>query len=498
VASRDPFPDFFFHPQIYRQDGEYVYLSPGTYNVTFGRGPEYLPQQQELVVPENADSIKAGFRLKRWIHMAARGWHSYDHHIHAAGCSHYESPEEGVPPEHMWRQIQGEDLNIGSNLTWGPSWYHQKQYFTGEEHPLSDQENILRYDIEISGFPSSHAGHLVLLDLVEDDYPNTTKIEEWPSWTLPVLEWAKSQGAVTGYAHSGWGLFPTELTYDLPNYVTPRMDGIGANEYVVTVAHDLVDMYSLGDTPAPAELNMWYHALNSGFRTRVSGETDFPCIFDERVGMARTYAKCDLNFASLMQAVKDGNSYVSDGFSHLIDFRVNEVVLGEDDSELAISGPETLNISVRAAAMLRENQDEIGKLIASRNLYEAPYWHIERARIGNSRKIPVELIVNGYPVESREIAADGNWNDLSFDYEIKESSWIAVRVYPSAHTNPIFVTVGGNPVRIQKSAEWMRNAVDQCWKMKSPLIRKEERDAARVAYDHARNVYDEIIREAGQ
>jgi hypothetical protein len=496
VASRDPFPDFFFHPQIYRQDGEYVYLSPGTYNVTFGRGPEYLPQQQELVVPENADSIKAGFRLKRWIHMAAKGWHSYDHHIHAAGCSHYESPEEGVPPEHMWRQIQGEDLNIGSNLTWGPSWYHQKQYFTGEEHPLSDQENILRYDIEISGFPSSHAGHLVLLDLVEDDYPNTTKIEEWPSWTLPVLEWAKSQGAVTGYAHSGWGLFPTELTYDLPNYVTPRMDGIGANEYVVTVAHDLVDMYSLGDTPAPAELNMWYHALNSGFRTRVSGETDFPCIFDERVGMARTYAKCDLNFASLMQAVKDGNSYVSDGFSHLIDFRVNEVVLGEDDSELAISGPETLNISVRAAAMLRENQDEIGKLIASRNLYEAPYWHIERARIGSSRKIPVELIVNGYPAEKKEIVADGNWNELEFEYKIEDSGWLAIRVYPSAHTNPIFVKVEGNPVRVKKSAEWMRNAVDQCWMMKSRRIRENELEAARQAYDHAREVYDNIIQEA--
>ena len=498
VASRDPFPDFFFQPQIYRQDGEYVYLSPGTYTVTIGRGPEYLPERHELVVPEQMDSIRVNFRPKRWIHMAEKGWRSFDHHIHAAGCSHYESPEQGVPPEHMWRQIRGENLDVGSNLTWGPGWYHQKQYFTGEEHPLSDRENILRYDIEISGFPSSHAGHLVLLDLYEDEYPNTSQIEDWPSWTLPVLEWAKSQGAVTGYAHSGWGLYPTESTLELPNYITPKMDGIGANEYVVAVTHDLVDIYSLGDTPAPIELNMWYHSLNSGFRTRVSGETDFPCIFDERVGMARTYAKCDLNFASLMKAVKSGNSYVSDGFTHLIDFKVNDVVLGEDNSELALSGPQTVNINVQAAAMLPENQDETGRLIADRWPDESPYWHIERARIDSSRNVPVELIVNGYPVERIEIEADGNWNDLVFDYEISKSSWAAVRVYPSAHTNPIFIEVDGNPIRVKKSAEWMRNAVDQCWTMKSPLIRAEEQEAARQAYDHARTIYDNIIQEADQ
>ncbi len=496
VASRDTYPDFFFQPQIYRQDGEHIYLSPGTYHVTYGRGPEYLPQQNELIVPEHVDSMEVSFRLKRWVHMASEGWHSYDHHIHAAGCSHYESPEEGVPPYHMWRQIQGEDLNIGSNLTWGPSWYHQKQYFTGDVHPLSDDQNILRYDVEVSGFPSSHAGHLTLINLTEDNYPNTTTIEEWPSWTLPVLEWAKSQDAVTGYSHSGWGLYPTEPTFEVPNYVMPRMDGIGANEYVVTVTHDVVDIYSLGDTPVHAELNMWYHALNSGFRTRASGESDFPCIYDERVGIARTYVYCDLNFVSLMKAIKDGNSYVSDGFSHLIDFKVNDIVLGEEESEVLLSGPETLNVSVRVAAMLKEHQDEIGKHIASRQIDEAPYWHIERARIGTSRNIPVELIVNGYPVETKEILADGSWKDVQFDYEIEESGWLAIRVYASSHTNPIFVSLSDQPIRVKKSTEWMRAAVDQSWEMKSPRIRESELQAAREAYDFAREVYDSLIEEA--
>jgi hypothetical protein len=172
--------------------------------------------------------------------MSKFGWYSADHHIHAAGCSHYESPEEGVKPLNMFRQIKGEDLNLGSNLTWGPSWYYQKQYFTGKDDSLSDKQNLLRYDIEVSGFPSSHAGHICLLNLKEDDYPNTKVIEDWPSWTLPVLQWAKKQGGITAYAHSGWGLEPVTPTSAIPNYVVPKLDGIGANEYVVTVTRTAI------------------------------------------------------------------------------------------------------------------------------------------------------------------------------------------------------------------------------------------------------------------
>jgi len=496
LATKDSFPDFFFQPQIYRRNGEYVYLPPGKYNVQYSKGPEYRVAKKEITVPESRESIEINFRLDRWINMSERGWMSYDHHIHASGCSHYESPEGGVRPGHLWRQIQGEDLKMGSVLNWGPNWYHQKQFFSGHEHPHSNQQNIMRYDLEISGFPSGHAGHLVLLNMQEDNYPNTTKIEQWPSWTLPILEWADTLGAKTGYPHSGWGLAPVKPTVKIPNYVTPEMDGIGANEFVVTVTHDVVDFLGIGDTPVPSELNMWYHTLNSGFKTKISGESDFPCIYDERVGTFRTYAKTDLDFSSLMkEAMENGRSYVSDGYTHLIDFTVNGKELGEINNELALSAPATLDISVKATAMLPENQDEIGALIASRKLDQRPYWHIERARIGTSREIPVELIVNGEAVEKQEISADGNWNDLKFDYKIEESSWVTVRVFPSAHTNPIFVIIDEKPIRNKKSVVWLLEAVDKAWEMKSVRIRENELDGAREAYDYARNVYKKIIQE---
>ena len=60
---------------------------------------------------------------------------------------------------------------------------------------------------------------------------------------------------------------------------------------IVDVTHDAVDFISTVDTPSIWELNIWYHTLNVGFRTRISGETDFPCIIEERVGLGRSYAR---------------------------------------------------------------------------------------------------------------------------------------------------------------------------------------------------------------
>ena len=498
VALTDEYPDFFFQRQVYRTTGEHVILPPGTYDIFATRGPEYVPQIQTVEVPRGVEELRAQFDLKRWTHLAALGWYSGDHHVHAGGCSHYESPEAGVTPESMFRQALGEDLNVACVLTWGPCWYHQKSFFEGQEHRLSTPTNLLRYDVEVSGFPSSHAGHVCLLRLKEDDYPGTTHIEDWPSWTLPVMQWARSQGGVAGYAHSGSGLEPQTPTDGLPNYVIPKFDGVGANEYIVTVAHGACDFISMVDTPAPWELNIWYHTLNSGMRARISGETDFPCIYDERVGMGRSYAKLDtLSFDAFVQSIKDGANYVSDGMSHIIDFRVDSATPGVDESELLIDGPRSVRITARVAAYLAEKRGEDGAYIGRQKATERPFWHIERARIAQSRNVKLELVVNGHAVDSQIIKADGEWNDVSFRRDITFSSWIALRVYQSSHTNPVFVLVDGAPVRAsRRSALWCAQAVDRCWHMKKDAIRPEERAAAEAAYTEAKHIYFRALAEA--
>jgi hypothetical protein len=489
-------PDFFFQPQIYRADGETLDLPTGKFRVEYGHGPEYLTKTTTLDIKNNQNLM---FNLERWIDPSKRGWYSGDHHIHAAGCSHYTAPTQGVNPEDMMRHIVGEGLNVGSVLTWGPGYYHQKQFFEGKNHALSTKNNLMRYDLEISGFPSGHAGHLVLLRLKEQYYPNTKVLEDWPTYTTPILKWAKSQGAITGYAHSGLGL---EVKNDaLPNYEMPKFDGIGANEYIVTVTQNLVDFISTMDTPPTWELNIWYHTLNAGFRTRISGETDFPCMSDEKVGHGRSYVKLDknLNFDEWAEGLKLGKTYVSEGKSHLMDFKVNGLDVGTQNSELNLSTPSVINVSATVSAYLNETIDSSVKpLNLNQNVWnQKPFWHIERGRIGTTRTIPVELIVNGEAVEKQIIEADGRLENVNFQTKITKSSWVALRILPSSHTNPIFVLVDNQPIRAnRKSAEWCLKAVDVCWQQKRGLIKDSEKTEAENAYENAKKVYQKIVEES--
>ena len=71
---------------------------------------------------------------------------------------------------------------------------------------------------------------------------------------------------------------------------------------------------------------------------------------------------------------------------------------------------------------------------------------------------------------------------------------MALRIFPSSHTNPVFVEVDGKPIRASKrSAQWCLDAVDVCWQHKSAAIREgAERDAAEQAYEAARQAYKKI------
>ena len=128
---------------------------------------------------------------------------------------------------------------------------------------------------------------------------------------------------------------------------------------------------------------------------------------------------------------------------------------------------------------------------------QKPYWDIERARIGSTRTVPVEALVNGKPVGRTEIKADGSMQDVSFDVSVDQSSWVALRILPSSHTNPIFVIVNDKPIRAsRKSIEWCLKGVDQCWSQKQRFIKQEEMQVAQKVYDHARDVYKKRLAEA--
>jgi hypothetical protein len=492
-------PDMFFQPQIYRADGESVRLPDGEYTIESKRGPEYLLVHKTVNI--DAEQSRIDVKLERWIDPAKWGWYSGDTHIHAAGCAHYQNPTEGVSPETMIRHVRGEGLAIGDVLTWGPSWYYQKQFFDGHaespaatlEHPElqkangvtlqphstpEDPESTLRYDVEVSQFPSSHAGHLVLLGLKHQDYPGTKLIEDWPSWNLPILKWVKEQGAFGGYAHCGIGM-EVDST-DLPNYEIPPMDGIGTQEAIVDVTHGVCDFLSGTNTHPIAELNAWYHMMNCGFRMAMIGETDWPCISGERVGTGRSYVRLehrpegDTGYEAWVQGLNAGRLYCGDGRSHFLEFKVNNHRSGEGD--LALKGPEAVHIEALVASRL---EPEITPETTPKRVVPGWGWHPEWARIGKTREVPVELVVNGIALEKTTLLADDTPRSIKLKAPIARSSWIALRILPSAHTHPVFVQVAGKPIRAsRKSAEWCRACVDKVWEVKFPFMRESERPPA--------------------
>jgi len=485
-------PDFFFHPQVYRGTGETVRLPAGKYTIRCTRGPESIPETKTITV--GTDPVTVVYQVKRWSDPAKRGWYSGDHHIHAAGCQHYENPTEGVHPPDMMRHILGEDLKVGCCLTWGPCFDYQKRFFTGKPDAVSKPPYLLRYDVEVSGFGSHQSGHLCLLDLKEQIPAGGLSKDHWPTLGMNTLRWAKKQGAVTGPAHSGNGLTRAVGRIDggkdgpdgLPTFALPAYDGIGANEYVVQATHDVpgpdgklipaLDFISTMDTDRKAELNMWYHTLNCGYRIKASGESDFPCIYGERVGVGRVYVKVDgpITWEKWVKGIADGRSYVSDGTTHLQEYAATvgekKYALGVGGSEIKLDKPGKVKLTVQAAS-----------------------------RLPGEPTVPVELVVNGYPVAKQDLKADGTERELTFEADVAKSSWVAVRVFPNAHTNPFFVVVDGKPIRTSKaSAEWCLRGVDQCWSMKKGTYKADEMKQAEADYDHARKAYAKIKEECAE
>ena len=104
--------------------------------------------------------------------------------------------------------------------------------------------------------------------------------------------------------------------------------------------------------------------------------------------------------------------------------------------------------------------------------------------------------MNGVAVAQQTIVADGTLREITFDVPVEKSSWVALRILPATHTNPVFVIVGEKPIREKRSIEWCLKSVDACWGQKEKTYLPGERDEARAAYEHARETYRARLTEA--
>ena len=558
-------PDLFFQRHIYRADGESVLLPPGELTMFYGRGPEYrwVKRTVRIAPPGGASGRSAAteiaVRLERWVDPASRGFYSGDHHIHASGCAHYTSPTEGVDPADMFRQVKGEGLNVGSVLTWGPGFDHQRQFFAPAVDARSEPLTRIKYDIEVSGFGSEALGHVVLLNLKEQIYPGADGSKGWPSWTLPVLRWTRAQGGIGGYAHSGSGLeinpraatgrlleqldadgdrrlsaaeasrgllpeafadtdangdhgvseSELEASHDraadrLPNYAVPELNSVGAQEIFVTAAHGVADFISAMDTDRIREWNAWYHLMNAGLPVKASGETDFPCMSGTRVGQGRSYVHLGVqprvDYTEWCRAIARGRSYVSDGYAHALEFDVGGQRSGME-VRLAAPGRVVVRAKVAFSAETPLEPPYGGAIPAGglRHVGDTVVIHEVKAPdpvYERGRRL-VEVVVNGRAVASREVPADGREHALELTVPIDRSAWVALRQFPQLHTNPVNVIVAGRPIRASReSAQWAIACIDQLWRARAKRIAEGERADAAKAYEEARAIYRRIAAES--
>ena len=139
-----------------------------------------------------------------------------------------------------------------------------------------------------------------------------------------------------------------------------------------------------------------------------------------------------------------------------MNFAVNGTEVGTADSELHLDNPSSVQVILKVAANLDPVPDE---RIRASPYYVQPYWTIERARIGNTREVAVEIVVDGKPVAQKTIVADGQTRDLRFDIPISAAVGLPRAFYRRL-------------TRIQSLSSSGESRCDRCAQARSGVLRR--------------------------
>ncbi len=440
--------EYFFHAE----DSFELELPAGETLIEGMRGPEYRLVSEKVVL-QAGKPAEATLRLARWTHMTEQGYWSADVHIHA----NYTAPHHQViEPRDVRLQITGEDLNYGNMMVAnsGGAFIHDRQYFEAAPHRLSSPEHFIYWNEENRSGAYGHMCFLGLKRLVEPFYNgfrNTDFWEDYPA-NYPLAQQVYDQGGAVSYAHPG--MTPVfeqasikELPVDLALGQRPAMDVLSNNDENACMA-------------------MWYKLLNCGFRVPISAGTDaFTNVVDHYIaGGGRVYVHAGprFDYSAWLDGFRNGRSFASNG--PIVKLEVEGKTPGD---EIRLDAPRTLGIKA-----LMTTQVPIDR---------------------------VELIVNGRIAESRQPAGRTSV-EFTTRMPIERSSWIALRALGPAHrlllndtgafahTSPIYVSVGGKPIREIEDVRFYRDWVEK-------LIARAEK-AGRFANDQRRAEVVALFRKA--
>jgi TolB protein len=401
-----------------------VTVPAGRVTIEISRGPEYQVVRKSLTLAAGSTRVVRSV-LSRVTDLPSAGWYSGDLHVHMNYGGTYRNT-----PRRLAAQARAEDLHLVENLIVNKEGrIPDIDFFRGAPDPVSDSATIVVHDQE---YHTSYWGHVGLLGLTRHvilpgyaGYTNTPAAALAPD-NATVMDLAHAQGGVTGYVHP-IDRYPDPadttrpLTYELPVDVA-----LGKVDYYEVLG--FVDDYE-------ATAKVWYQLLNCGFKLPAGAGTDAMANFASLrgpVGMNRVYVKSGspLNHRRFLDSLRAGRSFATNG--PLLGFTLDGRELGD---ELALPAGE----------------------------------HVLTARVTLRSTVPVdrlEIVRNGEVAAALPLPGDRTRVSASIRLPVKGSGWYILRargngveypvldVYPYASTSPIYVIVGGRPIRSNPDAEY--------------------------------------------
>ena len=452
---------------MFHHAGEFrVEVPAGALTMDIVKGFEFWPVREEVEI-EAGEVTQLTVELQPMTDMAAKGWYSGSTHVHMNYAGNLHNTLENLM---MMSDAEDQDIVL-EQVANKDNRILDYQHFVpgGGAHPLSTKDRVLVVGQE---YRPPFYGHVFMFGLRDHlispfttGYEGTAIESLYPSNT-DMFRKAKAQGATVGYVHAfGGSGDPLEGSLG------------GAKGYMVDAALGTTDAVEWANA-GRAGFHPWYATLNNGLTaTAVGGEDSISNLHRSKlVGSVRTYVYTGgkgLTMEAWLEGLRNGNAFVSTG--PLVELTVNGHIPGEE-VELAASGTVEIQGRVRSITPLDK----------------------------------AYIVFNGEVVEEIPFTGDRLELDLSKSYPVSGSGWFHLRVegkneerfpldanFALGFTNPVWVTVAGQPVRNRASAEYSIRWIDKLRAMAEewPGWRSDkEREHVFAQFDEARQIYEGFLR----
>ncbi len=458
--------------------GDRLFHTPGAFRLELPAGPvtldvmkgfEFHPAKAAVTItPGEVTTLSVP--LTRLTDMAAKGWYSGSTHVHMNYAGNLHNTPDNLmmmsaaeDQDFVLNQVANKDNRILDQHHFVPG---------GGPHPASTADRVLHIGQE---YRPPFYGHVFMFQLQRHlispfltGYEGTAVESLYPSNT-DMLRKAKAQGATVGYVHAFGG------------NDDPLEQGLGGGKgFIVDAALGATDAVEWSNAGLSGFYPL-YAVWNNGLRvTAVGGEDSISSMHASKlVGSARTYVHLGahgLDLDRFFEHLRNGHAFVSTG--PLVELSINGRIPGEDVRLPAGGGTVEVTARVRSITPLTT----------------------------------ASLVFNGDVVETIALSTDRRSADVTTTLKVSRSGWYHLRVagaaaerfpldtlFAQAFTNPVWITVGDEPVRHRASAEYALKWIDNLQQQAEawPGWRAQrEKDHVYAQFDEARAVYRRFLAEA--